>query len=814
MKYKNIREEELKNKVGADCFKSYDTTEILGNIDFTVFPKQDNLFGRTPLLWAEAKTGNFDVTTMFVQLVLTIGKARTFDKTIPPAFLGAFDFKKIAFVPYISVQDIFYINDFNWNVTPSNHETKEFLLIKERIEATLHKNSYIYDYEKDEKELQHFIKNNIANATTTSKLKIDKNNFIPIYLRWLEIVKPIINVKWEELNKANILDSDFYLADLFVDDKDTQQLDDDLTIRDSLFVVFQNEGYKIAKENIKQMFDANITLKNKETYLQFWKRYKRPPIKEFQDYIIERRDLLVPQDIRERKGAFFTPRIWVELSQKYLTDYLGENWQDDYFIWDCAGGTGNLLAGLTNKYNIYASTLDQADINVIHERIEHGANLLKNNVFQFDFLNDEFLPISKGGKIPDNLHDIITNDKKRKKLVVYINPPYAESNGKVSINRSNIQQSNIYSKYNDKLDKVAPELFAQFLARIYFELNGCLIAEFSTLKVVSASNSKVFRSNFLANLEKLFLVPANTFDNVKGDFPIGFFIWDTKIKSVFTNFEADVYNRDGNWIKSKNIYSYDDQKGRINDWLKKYKTKELIFKGVLMADAPDFQNNNYVALIDNIGKRHGIYFLINETNLTPAMIYFSIRHCFESTWLNDRDQFLFPSNEWIFDKEFQNDCLAFTLFNSQNKITSSDAINHWIPFTEQEVNAKAKFESNFMTDFIKGKIKKEISNETLFKDESIAESKPLVFSEEATAVFDAGRAFWKYYHSQNDVDINVNASFYDIRAYFQGTNAQGRMNPRSEDATYTKLIGELRNNLSVLADKIKPKVYEYEFLKE
>ena len=114
MKYKNIREEELKNKVGADWFKSFDTTEILGNVDFTVFPKQDNIFGRTPLLWAEAKTGNFDVPTMFVQLVLTIGKARTFDKTLPPAFLGAFDFKKIAFVPYINIQDIFYINDFNW----------------------------------------------------------------------------------------------------------------------------------------------------------------------------------------------------------------------------------------------------------------------------------------------------------------------------------------------------------------------------------------------------------------------------------------------------------------------------------------------------------------------------------------------------------------------------------------------------------------------------------------------------------------------------------------------------------------------------
>lgn len=137
--------------------------------------------------------------------------------------------------------------------------------------ATLHQNSYIYDYQADEKELKHFIKNNIANATTTTKLKIDKNNFIPIYLRWLEIVKPIINVKWDDLRQANILDSDFYLADLFVDDKDTQLIEDDLSIRDNLFVVFQNEGYKIAKENIKQMFDA---LKLKCRQDMYWKDHE------------------------------------------------------------------------------------------------------------------------------------------------------------------------------------------------------------------------------------------------------------------------------------------------------------------------------------------------------------------------------------------------------------------------------------------------------------------------------------------------------------------------------------------------------------
>ena len=817
MKYNNIREEELKNKVGADWFKQFDTTEILGNIDFTVFPKQNKLFdGREPLLWAEAKTGNFDVTTMFVQLVLTIGKARTFDKTLPPAFLGAFDFKKIAFVPYINIQDIFYLNDFNWNVAPSNHETKEFLLIKARIEAILKEYTNVFDYEKDEKELQHFIKNNIANATTTSKLKIDKNNFIPIYLRWLEIVKPIINVKWEDLNKANILDSDFYLADLFVDDKDTPQLEDDLTIRDSLFVVFQQEGYKIAKENIKQMFDATIGLKNKETYFQFWKRYKRPPVKEYQDYIIERRDLLVPQDIRERKGAFFTPRIWVELSQKYLTDYLGENWQEEYYIWDCAAGTGNLLAGLTNKYNIYASTLDQADINVIHERIEHGANLLKNNVFQFDFLNDEFIPISKGGKMPDNLYNIITNQEKRRNLVIYINPPYAEAGTGLGKSHKNdiTLKFNINETYKPLIGNAVNEIFALFMAVIYEKIPDCILGQFSKLKFVNGSNFTKFKNFFLAEYVGGFVVPAETFDNVKGKFPIGFTVWNTSLKSKIETIATEIYDKNGNYSGVKKFYG-NLPKG-INQWINKYQDSYNQQIGFLDCSTPDFQNKNYVFIdnLENDKDDHRFHLYFTKNNLIIGSVYFTVRHCIEADWLNDRDQFVFPNEGWQTDREFQNDCLAFTLLDGQNRISSNEGINHWIPFTEQEVNAKAKFESNFMTDFIKGKIKKEVSNDTLFEVEEIVESKPLVFSDEATAVFDAGRELWKYYHSQNDVDINENASFYDIRSYFQGTNAQGRMNARSENATYTKLIGELRNKLSVLADKIKPKVYEYEFLKE
>ena len=77
---------------------------------------------------------------------------------------------------------------------------------------------------------------------------------------------------------------------------------------------------------------------------------------------------------------------------------------------------------------------------------------------------------------------------------------------------------------------------------------------------------------------------------------------------------------------------------------------------------------------------------------------------------------------------------------------------------------------------------------------------------------DAGRALWRYYHSQEGAVAD--ASFYDIRFHFQGRNDRGRMNPDSTDERYMELIGTLRNNLKLLARKIEPKVYEYGFLKK
>ena len=351
------------------------------------------------------------------------------------------------------------------------------------------------------------------------------------------------------------------------------------------------------------------------------------------------------------------------------------------------------------------------------------------------------------------------------------------------------------------------ELYVQFLFRIYFEIPNCKIANFSTLKNLQSSYFIEFREIFRAKLESIFLVPAATFDNVSGKFPIGFFIWDSNKNKKFKNILADVFNFKGNYIGNKKIFSYSNEK-YLNDWLRPTWPKVKNGIGFLACNGNDFQNQNGIYIEIKKKNKTSTYFKpIGLLNLQKSAIYYAVRHYIPATWLNDRDQFLYPNKDWKTDKEFQNDCLAYTLFN--NDIQSEYGTNHWIPFTEQEVNAQGRFESHFMSDFINGKIK--LENETNLFDETENLIFKRVFSEEAQAVFNEGRELWKYYHSKPFV--NVNASLYDIKEYFQGRNDKGRMNSISDDKKYMELIRELRNNLNILAKKNKPKIYDYGFLK-
>ena len=198
------------------------------------------------------------------------------------------------------------------------------------------------------------------------------------------------------------------------------------------------------------------------------------------------------------------------------------------------------------------------------------------------------------------------------------------------------------------------------------------------------------------------------------------------------------------------------------------------------------------------------------------------------------EQYLVPNEQWEKDEVFINDCLALTLLHGQNRISRIDSeldTNHWIPFTEQEVDAKEAFKSHFMSDYIRGKNKVELKKSQPVQQSLFADTQqngtstscqasnaatqqpntPIAFSSEAQAVMEAGKALWRYYHEQPEAIAD--AALYDIRLHFQGINEKGKMNTGSQDEHYNQLMGELRQCLKVLAQKIEPKVYEYGFLK-
>ncbi len=604
--------------------------------------------------------------------------------------------------------------------------------------------------------------------------------------------------------------------------------------------------------------------------------------------------MLVPSDVRERKGAYFTPKIWVEKSQEYLAKALGQDYQEDYIIWDCAGGTGNLLQGLLNKANLYLSTLDHNDVAIVKDlAAKNHLKLLENHVFQFDFLNDDFF----SDKTPKSLQEILKDQEKLKKLIIYINPPYAEATSAktpsgTGKNKDLVARGNlICEKYKDELNKANNELFAQFFMRIYKELNGCIMASFSKLKYLNSSNFKKFREIFKAKFLEGFMVPADTFDNVRGQFPIGFLVWDTSsilpkenplnlggnskeekqnsnlildqdnfkdnpLKERFCLLDINAPNRKmcsqsrtrtkgtqkhstaapfetplhtvsleifdsfGGFLGSKKIYTHTiDKMLTLADYLQKFQpTKKDTTLGYLDPGRNSFQHQNliHISIIDKSKQSHVKYFPIITPTILLVSIFFSVRHCIKATWQNDRDQFYAPYNDtWQDDNEFKNNALAFMLFHTQNRITSTQGTNHFIPFNEDEVESKERYSSHALLDFLKGGIKEK--GDSLFLNAK-KENKPLKFSLCASKVFDAGKEIYRYYHTQDFTNrpYNANASLYDIKEFFQGRNKQGKLNlpAKAKDEYYKQLYANLQDALKDLAKEIQPKVYEYGFLRE
>ena len=201
-------------------------------------------------------------------------------------------------------------------------------------------------------------------------------------------------------------------------------------------------------------------------------------------------------------GAFYTPRFVVDKCYQKLAETLGENWQTEYTIYDCAAGDGALVMQIEDKSKVFVSDIYEPSVELLRKSFG-------DNAFQFDFISDD----------TQLLPDTIKNCD-RDKLLFLINPPYEK----------------------DKTLK--------FLGKIWNEFNGCRIACISKLDIITGTKTHIekFRQEHNLNLIDGFVFRSKAFKDLKGDFPIGFFIWEaTWYEKYYGNFEC--YDSDGKELK-------------------------------------------------------------------------------------------------------------------------------------------------------------------------------------------------------------------------------------------------------------------------
>lgn len=557
------------------------------NVDITIYNTQQQV-----MCWLEGKKEETDIYKMLSQIIFTAYRIKKQDYSNLPPYFGCYDGKKGALIKSIEARQVFEFNDINWNQTPSNVDNKTIETIKRIIE------DYVVVYSREEFLNQIKL---IHEDREIQKINITKSNFNVVYQEWYIHIGQLLDLSNYKDGKKLL--PDFYLADLMYDKSQGSSVCPQLSI-----VVYELSNGKMYYENEKQIGDTmarmmRVFVKDVKRYKNFWNRFNRPPEEEYREYILTRRDLLQPSNIREIKGAFFTPAIWSAKSKEGIAQALGDDWQDRYYIWDCCCGTGNLESGLYRQDRVFMSTLDQQDIDTMHQN-----KIMQDAVkFQFDFLNDEWKPISEGGKLPDKLFNIIKTEPQN--IVVYINPPYVEAGNKRVVASK--------GKEKNKIGLSNVDLFVQFYQQIYNKINGCKIGCFSKLKHLNASKLDGFRQNFKAKFLKGFIFRANTFDNVKGEFPISFQVWDTNIKNDFPEeFDFDIYTRIGK--DNENCEAHFDgvkkvinvKKGDyITDWLKEMvalsagsekslRERERRTLGILYHLRNDISNSNYLQIQD------------------------------------------------------------------------------------------------------------------------------------------------------------------------------------------------------------------------
>ena len=776
---------------------------------------------QTDEVWFEAKMGG-DVSyyKMFTQLLNYVYVADKKGEETLPRLLAVIDQKKAALMKTADIIDFLRRDTIKWGKSASNPSQEAV----DEVSKFIGVHFVRYDIKTHGYDFRYAVRH-VRQHNEFPHRKIKPNNLKQVFDLWVEMIgSKLVNTDTSQYLIDEPKGKSKYVRLFFAD-----------VMTDSKIATYRKLKAKLIYQNDEPAFrilGKIYELGDTESYREFWDIYARPPDEEHQDYLVARRDSLIPLEERMFKGAYYTPLDVVDKAYETLDKTLGEDWQEEYIIWDMCCGVGNLEIKHSNHRNIFMSTLDEEDV----ELMVAINTCVAANRFQYDYLNDD---VSKDGeidysltnKIPQKLRDAI---KKGKKILVLMNPPYAEatnatntSRGEDAANKAGVAKTTLAKVAMENYGKASNELFTQFLARIAIEMPTATIAMFSKLKHINAPNFETFRQNWNAKYLDGFIVHSKAFDGLKGDFPIGFLIWQTyhgtKQSYTIDKISTEILNKDAQPIGHKDFYNLpNDRMLNHKNWIDRPRAnKELAIplknavslSGVkkplikwnegalayMYCGGNDMQHTGQQTVLFSslYGGGHGFY--VTPDNLDKAAITFTMRRIIEHTWINDRDQFFIPT-EPLTD-EFKNDCLIWMLFSGSNLTAGADGlkwndkewslVNHFIPFKEDQVNAPARFESDFMVQHLKGK----------------------KLSAEAEMVMAEGRILWQKYFSkkyspkireQYKLD-RPDVGWYQIRQAMKAYNKErdtGQIRTTDFDESY-----------QILSHKLRPMVFDLGFLK-
>ena len=762
---------------------------------------------QTNEIWFEAKdTGKHSSYAMFTQLLHYVQVALNKGEQVPP-FLAVIDTEKAALMKSADVLPFLAKKTVKWGKSASQY-TQEAL---DTISAHIGTHFVSFKISTHEEEFIATVKAAIKSGDII-RTQITPDNLKQGFDKWVDMIGREI---------TGVAEEDYAL--LFFAD----------IMHDGTVSTHANLPAELLHKNGAPVFSLGgkmYELGNKEGYRRFWAIYHRPPKSEYRDYLLERRDSLIPLDERSFKGAYYTPLHVVDKAYDKLAETLGKNWQREYIVWDMCCGVGNLEVKHSNPRNIYMSTLDQADVDVM----KATKTCVAAQRFQYDYLNDDItddgqIDYTLTNKVPQGLRDAIAAGKK---ILVLINPPYAAATNRGNTAqvgdaeyKSGVADTKFAATAMADYGRASNELFTQFVARIAHEIPTATLAMFSTLKYINAPDFEIFRQKWGATYRGGFVVHNQAFDGLKGKFPIGFLIWQTNqgSSSRITEVVAEALDKEARAIGEKKFFNIPKSQ-YLSAWIVRPKTNGINVIPLKNAVTPatatkDLRGTKWaegaIACMDCAGndlqhaEQHTVIFssgygsaggfLITDKNLWQSAIVFAVRRLIVPTWLNDRDQFLQPTAPLT--DEFKNDCLIWMLFNRSNRTASANGlewngkqwslVNHFIPFTEAEVGAPDRFESDFMVQYL--------------ADKSL--------SPEAQAVLDAGRTLWQTYFAHTDVrsvrdEYKLNrpdVGWYQIRNALKARNENGDTAPVN--------FVPFEQAYQALTEKLQPQVFSLGFLR-